>query len=247
MRWKRCLGDKRRGARDDFREDDPMHIRDWPVDERPREKLLRRGAGALSDAELLAIFLGSGLRGQDAVATARNLLADHGPLRALLEHAPAQLARLPGLGPARACKLGAALELGHRHLQAQLERGAALSDPASAGRYFAQRLRGRPHEVFAAMFLDTRHRTIAFEELFRGTIDGAEVHPREIVQRALAHNAAAVIVGHNHPSGNPEPSAADRAVTARLKQALAIVDLRLLDHFVIADGPPVSMAARGWV
>ncbi|WP_189457725.1 RadC family protein [Cognatilysobacter bugurensis] len=224
-----------------------MHIRDWPADERPREKLLARGAAALSDAELIAIFLGSGLRGRDAVSTARELLAAHGPLRVLLDCPPAQLAKLPGLGPARACALAAALELGQRHLRAQLERGAALTDPHAAGLYFAQRLRGLPHEVFAAMFLDTRHRTIAFEELFRGTIDGAEVHPREIARRALAHNAAAVIVGHNHPSGNPEPSAADRAVTARLKQALALVDLRLLDHFVIGDGPPVSMAARGWV
>ena len=224
-----------------------MHIRDWPVSERPREKLLARGAGALSDAELLAIFLGSGLAGRDAVTTARELLAAHGPLRALLERDAPQLARLPGLGPARVCALLAALELGHRQLSADLERGVALSDPNAAGRYFAQRLRGLPHEVFAAMFLDTRHRVIAFEELFRGTLDGAEVHPREVVRRALGHNAAAVIVGHNHPSGNPEPSAADRAVTARLKQALALVDLRLLDHFVIADGPPVSLAARGWV
>ncbi|MFC0676239.1 DNA repair protein RadC [Lysobacter korlensis] len=224
-----------------------MHIRDWPVHERPREKLIAHGAAALSDAELLAVFLGSGLRGRDAVATARELLGAHGPLRTLLERTPAQLAKLPGLGPARACKLAAALELGHRHLQAQLERGAALTDPGAAGRYFAQRLRGLPHEVFAAMFLDTRHRTIAFEELFRGTIDGAEVHPREVARRALALNAAAVIVGHNHPSGNPEPSAADRAVTERLKQALALVEVRLLDHFVIGDGAPVSMATRGWV
>ncbi len=224
-----------------------MHIRDWPAAERPREKLLSRGAGALSDAELLAIFLGSGLRGQDAVATARALLTTHGPLRALLEQPPDALARLPGLGPARACALAAALELGQRVLAAELERGAALGDPASAGRYFAQRLRGRPHEVFAAMFLDTRHRVIGFEELFTGTIDGAEVHPRELARRALARNAAAVIVGHNHPSGNPEPSAADRAVTARLKQALALVDVRLLDHFVVGDGPATSMAARGWV
>ena len=224
-----------------------MHIRDWPAAERPREKLLARGPGALSDAELLAIFLGSGLRGRDAVETARDLLGAHGPLRALLERSAVELARLPGLGPARACALSAVLELGHRHLSADLERGAALSDPQAAGRYFAQRLRGLPHEVFAALFLDNRHRSIAFEELFRGTLDGAEVHPREVVRRALAHNAAAVIVGHNHPSGNREPSAADRAVTARLKQALSLVDLRLLDHFVIADGPPVSLAARGWV
>jgi DNA repair protein RadC len=224
-----------------------MHIRDWPAAERPREKLLARGAGALSDAELLAIFLGSGLRGRDAVASARELLGAHGPLRALLERPPGELKTLRGLGPARACTLAAALELSRRLLHAELERGAALADPQAAGRYFAQHLRGLPHEVFAALFLDTRHRVIAFEELFQGTLDGAEVYPREVVRRALGHNAAAVIVAHNHPSGNPEPSAADRAVTARLKQALALVDLRLLDHFVIGDGPPVSLAARGWV
>ena len=224
-----------------------MHIRDWPSSERPREKLLARGAMALSDAELLALFLGSGLRGQDAVATARQLLGEHGPLRRLLELPTTALAKLPGLGPARACLLSAALELCGRYLAAGLERGEALTDPAAAGRYFAQRLRGQPREVFAALFLDTRHRALAFEELFRGTVDGAEVHPREVVRRALAHNAAAVIVGHNHPRGSAEPSAADRAVTARLKQALALVDVRLLDHFVIADGPPVSLAARGWV
>ena len=228
-------------------DDGAMHIRDWPLDERPREKLLARGPASLSDAELLAIFLGSGLRGQDAVATARELLARHGPLRRLLEHGPADLAKLHGLGPARACRLAAALELCNRYLAAGLERGEALSDPHAAGRYFAQRLRGQPQEVFACLFLDARHRALAFEELFHGTVDGAEVHPREVVRRALAHNAAAVIAGHNHPSGNPEPSAADRAVTARLKQSLALVDVRLLDHFVIGDGAPSSMAARGWV
>lgn len=224
-----------------------MHIRDWPAAERPREKLLSRGAGALSDAELLAIFLGSGLRGRDAVATARELLTAHGPLRSLLEREPGDLAGLPGLGPAKACQLAAALELGNRQLAASLQRGVALTDPLAAGRYFAQRLRARGHEVFAALFLDTRHRTLAFEELFQGTVDGAEVHPREVVRRALSHNAAAVIIGHNHPSGCPEPSAADRSITARLKQALALVDVRLLDHFVIGDGAPVSLAARGWI
>lgn len=224
-----------------------MHIRDWPTDERPREKLLARGAGALSDAELLAVFLGSGVAGQDAVATARTLLAGHGPLRALLDLTPKALSKLRGFGTARSALVAAALELGRRHLAADLERGGVLADPAAAGRHFAQHLRGRPHEVFAALFLDTRHRLLAYEELFTGTIDGAEVHPREVARRALAHNAAAVIVGHNHPSGSAEPSAADRAVTARLKQALALVDVRLLDHFVVGDGPPVSLAARGWV
>jgi DNA repair protein RadC len=224
-----------------------MHIRDWPAGERPREKLMTRGAAALSDAELLAIFLGSGLRGLDAVATARCLLAAHGPLRALLERTPAELATMRGLGPARACGLSAALELGNRHAAAGLARGEALTDPAAAGSYFARRLRGHPCEVFAGLFLDTRHRAIAFEELFRGTVDGAEVHPREVARRALVHNAAAVIVGHNHPSGSSDPSAADRAVTARLKQALALLDVRLLDHFVVGDGAPVSLAARGWL
>ncbi|MFT4198861.1 MAG: DNA repair protein RadC [Pseudoxanthomonas sp.] len=224
-----------------------MHIRDWPASERPREKLLAHGAGSLSDAELLAVFLGSGLRGRDAVQTARELLSAHGPLRALLDRDARGLAKLPGLGPARACLLAAALELGHRHLAAGLERGEALTDPTCAGRYFARRLRAQPREVFAALFLDTRHRALAFEELFYGSVDGAEVHPREVTRRALALNAAAVIVGHNHPSGNSEPSAADRAVTAHLKQALALVDVRLLDHFVVGDGNPVSLAARGWV
>lgn len=224
-----------------------MHIRDWPSDERPREKLLARGASSLSDAELLAIFLGSGLRGRDAVQTARELLHAHGPLRLLLDRSAHELAQLPGLGPARACSIAAALELGQRHLAADLERGTMLTDPAAAGRYFTQRLRTRPQEVFAALFLDTRHRALAFEELFSGTLDSAEIHPREVVRRALAHNAAAVIVAHNHPSGCPEPSAADRAITARLREALELVQVRLLDHFVVGDGRPVSLAARGWV
>ena len=226
---------------------DRMHIRDWPQHERPREKLLARGPGSLSDAELLALFLGSGTAGRDAVATARDLLATHGPLRALLDRSPKEMTQVKGIGDARACTLAAALELGHRHLASQLERGDALADPAAAGRYFAQRLRAQPREVFAALYLDARHRALGFEELFQGSINGAEVHPRVLVERVLARGASAVIIGHNHPSGNPEPSAADRAVTARLKQALALVDVRLLDHFVIGDGAPVSMAARGLV
>ncbi len=224
-----------------------MHIRDWPKHERPREKLLHRGAGVLSDAELLAIFLGSGLRGSDAVASARLLLNQHDSLRGLLERKPEDLMQLRGIGQARACALSAALELGTRFMAAGLQRGEALTDPLAAGRYFAQRLRGLQYEVFGALFLDTRHRAIAFEELFRGTVDGAEVHPREVVRRALFHNAAALVVGHNHPSGNGEPSTADRAITVRLKQALSLVEIRLLDHFIIGDGAPVSLAARGWV
>ncbi len=224
-----------------------MHINNWPTHERPREKLLAHGAATLSDAELLAIFLGSGLRGHDAVQTARNLLHTHGPLRELLDRPPGDLMRLPGLGLARACKLTAALELSTRHLAAALQRGASIHDPISAGRYFAQRLRANPNEVFAVLFLDNRHRAISFEELFHGTINGAEVHPREVARRALTLNAAAVIVGHNHPSGNREPSPADQMITQRLKNALDLIDVRLVDHFVIGDGAPVSFAEHGWL
>jgi len=224
-----------------------MKISDWPLDERPRERLLAHGPQALSDAELLAIFLGSGSRGIDAVGAARQLLTRQGSLRELLEKSTTELLAVRGLGPARVCALKAALELGSRHLAANLARGEALTDPARAGEYFARRLRGLPHEVFAGLFLDNRHRAIAFEELFRGTIDGAEVYPREVLKRCLAHNAAALIVGHNHPSGSSEPSGADRAVTLRLRDALAMVEIRLLDHFVIGDGAPCSLAARGWI
>ena len=222
-----------------------MCIRDWPESERPREKIMKHGAEVLSDAELLAIFIGSGVNGEDAIATGRGLLRRHGSLRAVLERSPKQLTRLPGLGLARAASLAAALELGKRYLDSDLKRGDPFSDPSSAGRYFAQRLRHRPREIFAALFLDTRNRAVKFEELFRGTIDSTEVHLREVVRRALRHNAAAVIVGHNHPSGNAEPSPADLHVTGQLKQALKLVDIRLLDHFIIGDGPPISMAARG--
>ena len=222
-----------------------MHIRDWPLHERPREKLLARGAAFLSDAELLAIFLGSGQRGQSAVDTGRHLLHEKNGLRGLLDLSAKELAKLKGLGPARACALIAALELGTRHLALRLERGEALTDPRKAGDYFARRLRSLPHEVFACMFLDNQHQLLAYEELFTGSLDGAEVHPREVLKHCLKHNAAAVIFGHNHPSGNPQPSAADRAVTARLKQALALLDIRCLDHFIIGDGPPTSMAELG--
>lgn len=224
-----------------------MSIRHWPIAERPREKLLRHGAASLSDAELLALFIGSGGRGEDAVGRGRALLLEHGSLRALLAQPGSALARAPGLGPASACRLLAALELGSRHISEALQRGSAVQDPGDAGNLFRHRLRDRPHEVFACMYLDTRHRMIAFEELFRGGIDGAEVHPREVVRRCLQHNAAAVIFGHNHPSGVAEPSAADRSITLRLRDALGLVDVRVLDHFVVGDGVPVSLAARGWV
>jgi DNA repair protein RadC len=222
-----------------------MSIRHWPENERPREKLLASGAQALSDAELLAVFIGSGQPGRSAVDLGRDLILDAGGLRGLMEKSPRELARLKGLGPARASRLAAALELGSRHLAAAMQRGESLTDPEAAGRFLALKLRHLPHEVFACLFLDTRHRVVAFEELFQGTIDGAQVHPREVVRRCLLHNAAAVILAHNHPSGVAEPSAADRAITQRLREALSMIDVRVLDHLVIGDGAPLSFAARG--
>jgi DNA repair protein RadC len=220
-----------------------MSIRDWPDAERPREKLLSRGAGALSDAELLAVFLGSGRRGESAVDLGRGLLADAGSLKLLLDTA----GRRPGIGAVAWCRLCAGLELGKRYLDAELRQGETLTDPAGSARYLKACLAAYPYEVFGCLFLDSRHRVLAFEELFRGTIDGANVHPREVVRRCLALNAAAVILAHNHPSGVAEPSAADRAITRRLREALDLVDVRVLDHFVIGDGAPTSLAQRGWL
>ncbi|MCK9539016.1 RadC family protein [Dokdonella sp.] len=220
-----------------------MSIRDWPDQERPREKLLARGAGALSDAELLAVFLGSGRRGRNAVELGRDLLQQAGGLKALLDAPQGE----PGIGAVAWCRLCAALELGKRYLEAELATGEALTDPSASARFLKARLAGYPYEVFGCLFLDNRHRVLGFEELFRGSIDGAAVHPREVVRRCLRHNAAAVIIAHNHPSGVAEPSAADRAITVRLREALALIDVRLLDHFVIGSGVPTSLAQRGWI
>ena len=222
-----------------------MAIRDWPASERPREKLLQRGAGALSDAELLAIFLRTGRRGLSAVDLARQLLDACGGLRPLLASTPAALDHHPGLGPAKYAQLQAAIEMARRHLDEELVRGDALTSPVLTRRYLQARLRDHEHEIFACLFLDNRHRVIACEELFRGTIDGASVYPREVVKAALHHNAAAVILAHNHPSGVAEPSRADERITERLRAALALVDIRVLDHIIVGDGTPVSLAERG--
>jgi len=224
-----------------------MAIKDWPTGERPREKLLSRGAQALSDAELLAIFLRTGVAGKSAVDVARELLAGSGGLRSLLEADRATFCRNKGLGDAKYVQLQAVLEMGRRHLWETMVRGDALTSPEATKRYLSAQLRGEPAEVFACLFLDNRHRVIAFEPLFRGTVDGASVHPRELVRRGLQHNAAAVILAHNHPSGVAEPSRADQDLTRRLKDALALVDMRVLDHIVVGDGPPVSLAERGLV
>lgn len=224
-----------------------MSIKDWPAQERPREKLLEQGAQALTDAELLAIFLRTGVAGKSAVDLARQLLGEFGSLRTLLEADLAAFSAHLGLGPAKFSQLQAVLEMGRRHLAEGLKRDSALESPQQVRDYLKARLRHEPHEIFGCLFLDTRHRVLAFEALFHGTIDGASVYPRQVVKRALAHNAAAVILTHNHPSGIAEPSQADRLLTTRLKDALALVDVRVLDHFIVGDGEPLSMAEYGWL
>jgi DNA repair protein RadC len=222
-----------------------MAISDWPAVERPREKLLARGAPALSDAELLAIFLRVGVAGKTAVDLARELLDRFGGLRQLLVANPEEFCAARGLGVAKYAQLQAVLEIARRHLQEGLQRADVLSDPLLTRRYLQAQLRSHGREVFAALFLDSQHRMLAFEPLFFGTIDSAVVYPREVVRRALHHNAAAVIVAHNHPSGIAEPSQADRRLTERLREVLQVVDIRLLDHVVVGDVDNVSFADRG--
>ena len=213
-----------------------MSIADWPSAERPREKLIRHGPAALSDAELLAIFLGTGVAGLSAVDLGRQMLREFGSLRAILDADAGRFCCGKGLGIARFAVLQAALEIARRHLAESLQRDDCLTSPAQTRQYLHARLRDRQHEVFACLMLDNRNRVITFRELFRGTIDGASVYPREVVKQALADNAAAVILAHNHPSGVCEPSQADIRITARLQKALALVDIRVLDHVIVGDG-----------
>lgn len=222
-----------------------MSLKDWPAEERPREKLLQQGPHSLTDAELLAIFLRTGVSGKNAVELARDLLQGFNGLRPLLEADIQQFCRHHGLGPAKYVQLQAVLEMSRRHLMARLQTGEALTSPQLAQQYLITQLRHHDHEVFACLFMDNQHRVLAFEPLFRGTIDSASVYPREVVKRALAHNAAAVIFSHNHPSGVAEPSSADERITEKLKQALAFIDVRVLDHFIIGNGETVSLAERG--
>ncbi|MEP6484659.1 MAG: DNA repair protein RadC [Rudaea sp.] len=224
-----------------------MTIRDWPEQERPREKLIARGAVALSDAELLAIFIGTGQRGRTAVDVGRDILAQRGSLRALLDLDVRELATHAGLGIAKASRLSAALELGRRYLESQMVRADALRDPLACLTYVRSRLNAYPYEVFACVFLDSHHRVIAFEELFRGSLKGAEVHSREVVRRCLAHNAGSVIFAHNHPSGDVEASPADRDITLQLKNALESIEVEVLDHFIVGDGKALSFAQRGYL
>jgi DNA repair protein RadC len=222
-----------------------MAIRDWPEDERPREKLLDKGASALSDAELLAILLRTGTPGHSALDLARDLLKSFHSLRKLIAADRQRFCAERGLGAARFAELQAAVEIARRQLSETLRAGPSLASPKATRDFLSARLRDLEHEVFCCLYLDKRHRLIHFEELFRGTIDGASVHPREIVKRALHWNCAATIVAHNHPSGIAEPSQADELITQRIKEALALVDIRLLDHIIIGDGACVSLAERG--
>lgn len=224
-----------------------MAISDWPKEERPREKLLARGAGALSDAELMAVFLRVGLRGGTAVDLGRDLLNQTGGLRQLLEMPPERMKRLRGLGGSRSAMLIAALELGRRFMAEELRRGPLLQDPDTAGSLLMAELRGETSEVFLVLFLDNKHRVRAMEKMFKGTVDSAPVYPREVVRRAIDHNASGVIIAHNHPSGVAEPSQADRDVTDQLCRALKLIDVDVLDHLVIGDGCWESFMRRGWM
>jgi DNA repair protein RadC len=211
----------------------------------PREKLASGGIASLDDVELLAILLGTGAARLSVIELSENLLDAFGGLRGLLQARRDTLEKQQGLGPAQTAKLLAVLELSRRYLDERLMRSNPLESPDVTEQYLKTALRDCSNEVFACLFLDTRHRVIAYEELFHGTIDGATVYPRVVAEKALQHGAAALIVAHNHPSGVSEPSLADQAITRRLKDALALLDIRLLDHFVVGEGTPVSMAARG--
>ncbi|MEW6563776.1 MAG: DNA repair protein RadC [Pseudomonadota bacterium] len=224
-----------------------MAITDWPEGDRPREKLLERGAEALSDAELLAIFLRTGVVGKSAVDLARELLARFGNLTKLFATGEAEFCAIHGMGQAKYVQLQAVLEMSRRALSEELRNGDALNSPRAVRDYLQLRLRGRHREVFMGLFLDAQHRLLASEELFHGTLTQTSVYPREVVKRALHHNAAAVIFAHNHPDGAAHPSAEDHTLTAALKQALGLVEVRVLDHFIVAGDGCASFAERGWI
>jgi len=222
-------------------------MKSLPVDEQPREKLIAAGAAALSDAELLAIFLRTGIKGTNVVVLARQILQEFGSLRALLAATEPEFCQIKGLGVAKYVQLQAVVEMSRRFLAEQLERSDALTSPQLTRDYLRAKLRDLPHEVFAVLFLDNKHRVIRFEALFYGTIDSASVYPRVVVKKALERNAAAVIFAHNHPSGIAEPSHADRMITDKLVSALQLIDIKVLDHFVIGDSDIASFAERGWL
>ena len=220
-------------------------VKHWPRDSRPREKLLARGPGALSDVELLALLLRTGITGKNVLQLARELLDHFGGIRGLLDAGADALKQVKGLGPAKRAEVVAVLEIARRALAEKLETRAVFESPKAAQEYLQLQLGSRPHEVFAVMFLDSQNRLIAMEDMFRGTLNQATIYPREIVVRALHHHAAAVVLAHNHPSGNAEPSRADIELTRTVLTALALVDVRVLDHFVVTRNGAVSLAQEG--
>ena len=222
-----------------------MGINDWPEGERPREKLILRGAAALSDAELLAIFLRTGVTGKSAVDLARDLLSRFKSLTQMFAASEADFCAIHGMGQAKYVQMQAVLEMSRRALGEEMSSGDALNSPRAVKEYLQLLLRSRQQEVFMVIFLDAQHRVVANEELFQGTLTQTSVYPREVVKRALFHNAAAVILAHNHPSGVAEPSQSDRMLTDALKQALALIDVRVLDHFIVAGSGCLSFAERG--
>lgn len=223
-----------------------MSLHDIPADARPREKLLARGAAALSDTELLALLLRTGLAGKGVFALAQELVDAFGGIAGLLHTRPEDLKRIKGLGgPAKRAELVAVLELARRAMAQQLRAREAFGSPDAVKHYLQLHLARQPHEVFAVMFLDAQNRLIEMEVMFRGTLTQTSVYPREIVVRALQHESASVVLAHNHPSGTVNPSRADEALTQTLKAALALVDVRVLDHVIVAPGQALSMAERG--
>ncbi len=224
-----------------------MSMNSLPKESMPREKLLSHGAHALTNAELLAIFLRTGTQGMNVITLADHLLRDFGSLRNLFSATQQEFCTRKGLGEAKYVQLQAVLEMTQRYLSETLKRGEALTSPEQTKLYLSSVLRDRQREAFYILFLDNQHRVIRDEVLFEGTIDAASVYPREVVKRSLELNAAALILAHNHPSGVAEPSQADRRITRRLSDALELVDIRILDHFVVGDGDVVSFAERGWI
>ena len=224
-----------------------MLLKNLPADARPREKLLARGPGALSDAELLALLLRTGLPGKNALQMGQELLDSFGGVAGLLHTGPQALASIKGLGPAKRAEIVAVLELARRALAEELKEKALFNSAQAVREYLQLQLGSRPHEIFAVLFLNSQNRLIALEELFRGTLTQTSVYPREIVIRALTLNAASVVLAHNHPSGAAQPSRADELLTQTLKAALALVDVRVLDHFVVTASQAVSMAELGLV
>jgi len=222
-----------------------LPIRKWPKGERPREKLLDKGANALSDAELLAVLLRCGNRERNAIELAQAHIVAFGSLRELLTAEYKRWSDKPGVGVARYAALQAALELARRHLRESLKLGSPLSAPDTTRRFLMAQLRDRPYEVFCVLYLDSHNRLLAFEELFRGTTDSAQVHTKEVLRQTLLHNATSLILAHNHPSGVMEPSHADEYITKRIRDALALVDVRVLDHLIVGDGCCYSFAEHG--